>query len=1175
MTISLDLTDKMVRFPIPYGYQPIKGFPVLHYENIVGDKTQMVKRQALGEGPWDGVEGLWTDAFEIPPEDFVFHPGTADDTPGALFPSDAPHPWTTYIDAKARAGLSESQTDAIFGIYRTLLTPNYNGAGQQLNAAGAVVSPGDPRTEYFFKPNPANVSLDQILRWGKRPTDIINFPAWVDWRDFNDELINWDDAFYTPRSLSLTPTSGGSLTPGNTYYVRVAAIKGADQSSASQWTIETKAHSITLETGQTAFQVNWLIKGDEEDPPLPPGDITEFRVYVGTVDGVWLGYFTVAGGVARTNLVTTVAGVTPGTPLETATAGLLRQIKRFECGLFFLPPYDLASALSRICQISCADWQWSGLGTETYRNDKVRFMSPANRAPVFTLNLAETGMGSFRTYPVDRRVRPNQIIVVFRDRDDKFLGEGQPVILDREQLQEDEGQVKSYTIDGGTMYRSQAQRVASFYARVLCDMDQMAAMTASPRSYHVLPADVVLVTHSTPAWEDVKFMVRRKEETTLGSLGDPIIGQLYTDDLYSDTDHSPIPRPLPLLRLDPFAEPPLVVSVTLEVLYSVQPSKAVTSTIEVTAQFADFQQTQRGRVYLKKSTEGDGLYKDAGTIAPDPETLIGVLLIPGVDAATTYNIRVVTESAFGQTTGLGGAATYTIDVASPVQTVVKIFDNPAPKPSLVGTLGLTIGAAAAAGSGFWFGTVIWWDRGWGYEVFAPSITAGATLGFTDPGQPFLPPTGGTLWLTKEAGSAPVNATPAEIAGGKQNYFVGQEKVGVQTWTSMGANLFKGEDLIRGLDGTDDYQSTHIASEDVMLLDESTFFIPLEGPVIDMTINFKAVTFGLLIAAAVAIPLTILGRSVIEHTPRTFVGNFDDIEGDGLIEWVEGRDFTGDKYDLEIMDAAGTVALRSVVVTPDLNKELSEPISWIITFNDVGANATLLAGGGINTDYADAQFTAESVTEASIVDGLLVEMEVPENGRIMADFVLYPADEMPFTFLYGHGWNCREHYIDFDAGPPFLFAMYMQPDSYSGDLHMPGTVAFPASGPYVPVFRMRAGDRYGILIRPDGIAEYHINYMGPSSKAVWMSSKLVKPGVLYKVAVDQPIAGSFASVGAGVRNPRWVRQGPEWRYPSPAQRFDFSLSDSDPLPATVNARVRQLSAHPQGKPSAWVTGAFVR
>lgn len=645
--IVIDPIDIDARFPIAYSWQPVRGWAVKHYDIPGAQNYQRVKENALGEGPWDACEKLWTDAFEIPPEDFVFHPGTGNDATDALFPNEPPHPWTSYIHAKAMAGLSDSQTEKLFGIYRTLRTPNFDGNGNQLDSVGDVVFPSDPREVYFFKPNPANCSVDQLLRWGKRLNGIVNFPAWVDWRDWNDEFIDWDNSKYSPRNLSLTPTAGGTLIPGTTYISRVSTLRGADISSASKKSVEDFSNTIELAGGQSAFQVNWLIKGDEENPTTVPGDISGYRVYVGSIIGgieTWSGYFTVANPATRTLLVTTLAGVTVGVPPDLASAGLLVQIRRFECGLFVIPIYGLGTMLDRIMQISCADWQWSGLGTGTYRNDKIRFMSPANRAPVFTLNQAETGFGSFKTYAVDRRSRPNEILVNFRDRDDPFLGPDF-VRLPREQLQEDEGQTKVFTIDGGTMYRSQAQRCASFYARVLCDMDQMAIMSASPKTYSFLPGDVFNITNETPDWVDEEFIIRRKEEQCEGGIGDQILLQIYTEDLYSDTDYSPLPSALPARRTNPFAVPPPIISLVLDEVGEISVQGLRQVFVQGSIQADEFHSPQVLRVWIEKPLIAG--FEDTGIILrPDPLTLQTAFMYPSPEVGT-YSFRVTVESELG------------------------------------------------------------------------------------------------------------------------------------------------------------------------------------------------------------------------------------------------------------------------------------------------------------------------------------------------------------------------------------------------------------------------------------------------------------------------------------------------------------------------------------------------
>lgn len=1166
MALVLDLTDKLVRFPLAYSWQPVRGWPIKHFDTTLASNSQRTKQHALGEGPWDACEKLWADAFEIPSTDFVFHPGLGDDAPDANFPSDASHPWTAYVSAKCKPGLSEAQTDALFGIYRTLRTGNYNGSGQQLNSSGAIVTPSDPRTEYFFKPNPANVAVDQIIRWGQRQNTIINWPAWVDWRDYNDELIGWDDAAYTPRSLSLTPTSGGSLTPGQTYFVRVSTMKSGDESSASIKTLETKANSITLAGGQTAFQVNWLIKGDDQNPVTNPSGITGYRVYIGTVSGVWLGFFNVSNPAARNFLVTTIAGPTAGSPRDQATSGLLKQIKRFECGLFLMPPYDLTSALDRICQISCSDWQWSGLGTNTFRNDKIRFMSPANRAPVFTLNLAETGIGTFKTYPVDRRNRPNQIIVNFRDRDDEFLGEGQPVILDREQLQEDDRQVKPFTIEGGTMYRSQAQRIASFYARVLCDMDQMAELEASPKSYHVLPGDSVFVTNDMPDWSDVKFIVRRKGENIEGKIGDSITAQLYTDDLYSDTDHSPLPRPLPAARINPFAAPPVASNLVLTEINILSPDLSFNTGFQGTFDFGNFPGAQIARVLVKGPAAAeppDSAYNELQVLIPDQNNK-GSFQFRGL-AGGHYWVKIITESSLGSQAA-SGHPIGEITLSTPLQTDLKVIDGVPPRDNYYDALGLTIAAGQVAGVGSWLGTRVFKDRGFGYE-WAADITRQSSIGVTV--APFLSALGDQIDIQIGAGTpAPSNATLAEVNAGKNNWMVGREVLGVRTWTSLGAGVYRGTNLVRGLRLTDHLQGTHTATEDAIMLDDSVSFIPMEARDLDMNISLKALTYGLTALGAVtAVTILFAGCSVIPHPPRQFSCAYDLSNGNGLIDWSEGEDRIGvESYELEFRDGPGSGAATirgPIPVTPsELSRTSNTPP--LIPLAGGGllplASYTMVAPGGFDAVYTDEQWNTfglatvvHSQSTFPIKGGFTLEAQVSEFESING---LFPS-------FFG---IVKE---DIEGGSPIPIG-WTKAGSINPD------VIIPSGAPIDRIYHMIPGDRFTIQAQPDGTVVYYINYIGAMSDPWYVSPDRLNMNLQYRLQFTNapyPTGISASTYTIRVRNVRWLRNIPEFVYTGDMQKLDYETGED--LPDTIWGRVRQKSFLPRGKPSDWTYGEFIR
>lgn len=551
MALVSDLTDKTIKLAIAYGRHAVKGTPTKHYSRIYGTDTYLTAQWAGGDGIWEGVESAYIKGNPINmPVDFRFHNGLANDAPDDLFPSDDPHPFASYWAANTPLGVTaDDLSSGFFGIFKCLRTADYDNQGRQIDVNGTLVPSGaDPRDYYFYDPNvnPAIVSADQIIRWGKRLPIIINWSAWDTWKQYNKESISWDDGKYIPANLVLTPISGGSLTPGTTYYIRLAGENGSELSSAGrEW-------EITLPSGASGIKLDWIVQSGA----TPSG----FRIYVSTASGGQHGYFHIAGGSTLTYNLLTLSGTTAGDPPAMATSGLLRQVPRFQANLFFVPPYNLRDSLDRIFQVSCADQQWA--------NGKLTILSPADRAPVFTVDLTQVKAGTFKTYPIDRRTRPNQIQVNYRDLDDPYLAQADPLIIPnpdttpdsdpRIVLQQNDGQISTFTIEGGGMTRSQAQRVGTFWYRWYCNMDQMADLTSSPKSYHVLPGDVINVTNDTPNWTDIKFKAMKKEEHVQDSLGDPFTLQLYRTGLYSDTDHGPIERPLPVNNPNPFAAPPAV-----------------------------------------------------------------------------------------------------------------------------------------------------------------------------------------------------------------------------------------------------------------------------------------------------------------------------------------------------------------------------------------------------------------------------------------------------------------------------------------------------------------------------------------------------------------------------------------------------------------------------------------
>lgn len=662
MTLNT-ITDKLARLPLAYGRHVVKG--VLTKQNIDLEPKAAQIQVALGAaaiwdsvnelwlgGGWDSAEIIWYNGFEIPGSDYEFHSGGPADAPSSIFASDIAHPKASYYNAKLPQGMADQlaanggNADEATGIFKCLRVADYNEDGEQVDDESVPIPGGANPIDYlYYSASPMRQIADLMLR-ARRRLITINWPAWVHCRDYQAVGIDWDDGALTPHQISLTASAGGSLAPA-TYWVRVATKKGADISSASRdrATDGINTASVLCSGGNLQFTVEWTSQEDR--------GATGYRVYIGTSEGGEDKFFDIGSGATNNLLVTTLTGASTGTPQNIATGALLRQIPRFESHVFFVPPFNLVTAIDRIAQISCLDWQ--------YANGKICFLTPEVRDPVFTINLSETGEGSFKTYQVDRRQKPNQTIVNYRNLDDEFLSQADPpVTINREALQAREG-VRPYQIDMGCAHRSQAERVGNYWARRLIDSDQMLEVLGSPRTYIVLPGDRINVTHDVPNWTDVPFYVESKEEQEDTKAGFQMTARVHGA-WYSDTDSQPLPRPLPVNPPSPFVEPPVVVSVTLSQVNVVTPL-GIAPELAGAVQFAPFVGRQRGRVWWWKP-EASEYEPTSVTLIPDPETRQAAFAFPAVSAGL-HRIRVVAESELGVSSAFSGQTSASITIEAP------------------------------------------------------------------------------------------------------------------------------------------------------------------------------------------------------------------------------------------------------------------------------------------------------------------------------------------------------------------------------------------------------------------------------------------------------------------------------------------------------------------------------
>lgn len=200
---------------------------------------------------------------------------------------------------------------------------------------------------------------------------------------------------------------------------------------------------------------------------------------------------------------------------------------------------------------------------------------------------------------------------------------------------------------------------------------------------------------------------------------------------------------------------------------------------------------------------------------------------------------------------------------------------------------------------------------------------------------------------------------------------------------------------------------------------------------------------------------------------------------------------------------------------------------------------------------------ESGSSATILGGLLAKFQlVPNQAGGAFTLMLYPVDETPNVDPTD------------TLGQPGPYSLYWGAPAgaditaLTATANAEGRVTIPVAG----------GDELGIYIRPDGIAEYHLNPGGvPNKPPVYVSGIHVKQNSLYKVRIQSTALTDIFTTKAF-----WIRQGPEWRYSADSQRQDRGLAPGASLVGVnIKARVRQRTPYQGGGPSNWVYGSFTR
>lgn len=448
-------------------------------------------------------------------------------------------------------------------------------ATRTVTTTGDVAPDGTDPYDYetlVYSTNPADCITDLILKKRGLSVDDINWDAWATYKEMCGKSTNWPGGHLagTPAYgdiSNVTTGDNGSFTfianPGylstqysnipldeDGWYECVVNDAGITFGLSDESTISSLSdfqYYVEVESGDT-FSVNgtsipnstWEIGdfirlGFQNDEFFVlknsvPVDLTGVTIPTRTTDLIAGAYSTTVDGRVL------ASSMRPYDDPE-------RERTRFECGLAFSQPTDIAVALQNIMYITCSDMQTV--------DGKLVLMPPSfddgdtdYRRPItHSLNLSNIGENEIQIYRLAKESRPTNLIGKFRNVDDEYLKED-TVSVDRLQLESTMGRkVNPVEVWLGTMNRAQAECVMNFHMKVQSDLDLFCSVTAGPDSYYVLPGDLVEVTHDLLDWDNKLFMAIEVTDDSPNDNADTkqlVLQEFLADGAYSDNDFSPL-----------------------------------------------------------------------------------------------------------------------------------------------------------------------------------------------------------------------------------------------------------------------------------------------------------------------------------------------------------------------------------------------------------------------------------------------------------------------------------------------------------------------------------------------------------------------------------------------------------------------------------------------------------
>jgi hypothetical protein len=513
---------------------------------------QLVLRQALGRGVWQGPEGIWYKGLNVPAADYLFFDGSQTGATSTLFPTDKnAHTGTVLLDVKAPVGVGSADTaattpDLAFGIFKTEKFPDFNAGGDQIDPANpstvvvtnAALIAGTPLDEDYFTytASPARVMVGWLFKYGRIRHDRINWAKWDAWRDYCDGLESVDYTTipdFDGIGLSADYYSGTlfntllwqridpAISFANT--VGTPAVGLPLDSFSVRWEgkikakyTETYTFKIVHDNGARLW-VNGVAMFDHGVTWNDTGDITP-GTHTGTIALTAGSFYDIKvewnEGVANAEFILSWSSASQ--PEQVIPPEVLypkvRNLPRYEAHVAFSTPTTLDQMMAAVLRVS------NSIKQEV--DGKMEFYCLEQLAPSFAFDdadnpktiLEQGGVSQFFPAPADVRATEQQNVfeATFRDLDSQYLEEPLKPIVERagDLIAEAGREIYGDVIElGGNMTRWQARKVLKRIVGEIALNNQTASLEGSALAYKVIAGDLVTVTHSAFGYDAKKYLV--------------------------------------------------------------------------------------------------------------------------------------------------------------------------------------------------------------------------------------------------------------------------------------------------------------------------------------------------------------------------------------------------------------------------------------------------------------------------------------------------------------------------------------------------------------------------------------------------------------------------------------------------------------------------------------------